>query len=83
MGDEVVVEKKAYDFAELGSKLKDAGLEVAEDAASKVAMAVLEWLEESAKISENPYDDVALVVMPKVRDFLKSQIDKIDGKPAA
>ena len=79
-----VEEKKvAYDFGALGSKLKEAGLELAEDAAGKVAMVVLEWLEESVKISDNPYDDVALIVMPKIKDFIKSQIDKIDGKPSA
>jgi len=77
---EPVAEKKAYDLKELGSKLKDAGLELAEDAAAKCVVAVLDWAAESAKISANPYDDVALIVIPKIKEYALSKVDKIDGK---
>ncbi len=80
---EAAAEKKAYDFAELGSKLKESGLELAEDAAKKCAIAVLDWVADSAKISANPYDDVALIVLPKLRSYILSQADKIDGKVEA
>lgn len=77
MGEEAV---KAYDFKELAVGLKAKGLDIAEDAAKSVAEAVLEWLEKSAKASSNPYDDMALVVLPKVKEFVLAQVDKIDGQ---
>ena len=79
MSDEVA-EKKAYDLGDLGSKLKDAGLELAEGAAKKAVVAIFEWVQESAKLSATPYDDMALVVLPKLQEFILSEVDKIDGK---
>jgi hypothetical protein len=78
-----VEEKKAYDLGVLGSKLKDAGLELAEEAAGKVVAAVIDWVSESAKLSATPYDDMALVILPKLKDFIMSEIAKIDGKEGA
>ncbi len=81
MSDEAVVEKKAYDLGELGLKLKSKGLELAEESAHLVAQSFFEWLDESAKLSQNPYDDMVLIILPKVKEFIDSQIEKIDGKP--
>ena len=38
------------------------------------------WLEASAKASKNPYDDMALVIFPKVKELILAQVDKIDGQ---
>ena len=45
---------KAYDVKELGLKLKDKGLVLAEETAEQVFECVVEWVEESAKASEMP-----------------------------
>lgn len=73
-------DKKAYDFKDLSTKLKSRGLDVAEDAARELTEAVLEWFKESAIISKNPYDDMALVVLPKIEEIIFQKIDQIDGK---
>jgi hypothetical protein len=71
---------KAYDIKVLAEKLKANGLEIAEESAKIVVKATLEWIEESAKLSATPYDDLALVVMPQVKSFIDKSIDKIDGQ---
>lgn len=71
----------AYDIKLLGEKLKAKGLDVAEEAAGVIVESVIDWLAESAQASANPYDDVALVVLPKVKEYALKQIDKIDGQP--
>jgi hypothetical protein len=71
---------KAYDIKALAEKLKANGLEIAEESAKIVVKATLEWIEESAKLSATPYDDLALVVMPQVKSFIDKAIDKIDGQ---
>lgn len=72
--------EKAYDLKELGEKLKEAGLPVAEEAAEKVVGKVFEWLKDSAVLSKNPYDDMAMFVYPKIEEFIKEKLDKIDGE---
>lgn len=71
---------KAYDIKELVSKLKAKGLDVAEDAAKHVVEASLDWVEESAKISATPYDDMGLIVLPKLKELALAAADKIDGE---
>jgi len=74
-------EKKAYDLKELGSHLKAQGLELAEDAAEKVAKAVFAWIKESAAISDNKYDDIAVsAALPKIEEEVFKLVDKIDGQ---
>lgn len=72
--------EKAYDVKDLGDKLKDKGLEMAEDAAMVVVECVLEWVEESAKKSENTYDDLMLAVLPLMKPEIMKLVDKIDKK---
>lgn len=72
--------EKAYDLKELASKLKSKGLDVAEDAAKHVVEGVVEWFEESAKLSATPYDDMALIVLPQVKKMALEAVDKIDGQ---
>lgn len=76
----VAVEKKAYDLKDLAIKLKANGLELAEESAELVVKATFEWIEESAKISAMPYDDMALIVLPHVKSFIMKAVDKIDGQ---
>jgi len=71
---------KAYDAKELVNVLKSKGLDVAEDAANILLESVFEWLEESIKLSSTPYDDMALLLLPKIKEGAAKQIDKIDGK---
>jgi hypothetical protein len=70
--------KKAYDFKELAKKLEAEGLVIAEDAAKKVIGHLFDWLEESAVASENKYDDLLVVVFPKVKAYALEQADKIN-----
>jgi vacuolar-type H+-ATPase subunit E/Vma4 len=71
---------KPYDLALLLEKLKGKGLAVAEEASEQVFESVVEWLEESAKASELPWDDFVLVLTPKLKEVVKAQLEKIDGK---
>jgi hypothetical protein len=72
--------EKAYDLKDLVGKLKDAGLDVAEDAAKGVVKSVLGWATESAKLSANKADDLAVSLLPLVEEYIQAQLDKIDGK---
>lgn len=71
---------KAYDLKALGSKLKDKGLELAEDSAGHVYQALKEWFTESAALSSNPFDDMVVPFLSQVDAVVLPQIDKIDGK---
>lgn len=71
---------KAYDVKVLVEKLKGRGLDLAEDAAMIAVEEALVWLKDSAKVSENSYDDILMAVVPMFEAEIKKQIDKIDGK---
>lgn len=74
-------EKKAYDLKELALKLKGHGLDVAEEGARGVVESLFDWLHESAPLSANPYDDmIDAAIVPKLKEFVLAQVDKIDGK---
>ena len=75
--------EKAYDVKFLLEKLKGRGLNLAEDAAKGVVEDLFLFIEESAKLSASPYDDMALIVLPKLKDMALAQIDKIDGQAGA
>lgn len=72
--------EKAYNTKVLIEELKAKGLDLSEDAAVHALDAVLAWIEKSAKLSENTYDDLLLAVLPLVKPELMKQIDKIDGQ---
>lgn len=72
--------KEAYDLKMLGDKLKENGLELAEDAAGIVYKCVKEWVKDSAVKSSTPYDNVAIIVMDQLDAVVLPQIDKIDGE---
>lgn len=71
---------KAYDAKELVKELKARGLDVAEEAAKSAAEAVLSWVEKSAVVSENKFDDLLIPVMQVAKPHVMEQLDKIDGK---
>jgi len=72
--------EKAYDLKALGEILKSKGLDLAEDAVKIIAESTFDWVEESAKLSETPYDDMGLVVLPQLKKLAFESIDKIDGQ---
>lgn len=71
---------KAYDFSALALKLKEKGLDIAEDAVKLVISESFDWVSESAKLSATPWDDMALIIMPKIKELALVEADKIDGK---
>lgn len=70
----------AYQLADLVAKVKEHGLELTEDAAKLVVGSVFDWVSESAVVSQNKVDDFAVIVLPAIKPFVFSQLDKIDGK---
>ena len=72
--------EKAYDLKLLLEELKKLGLDVAEDTAEDLFKLIMKWLKDSAVKSATPYDDIALVIIPKLEELVLAQIDKIDGK---
>ena len=72
--------EKAFDVKDLAARLKARGLDLAEEAGKIVVEEVLNWTEESVKLSENKFDDAALLVLPMVKEAALKAVDKIDGK---
>ncbi len=69
-----------YEIGDLWKKLKDQGLDLAEDATGLVYKSVMDWAEDSAKASPTPLDDLAIPFKKQVDALVLPQIDKIDGK---
>jgi hypothetical protein len=72
--------EKAYDVKDLAARLKGRGLDLAEEAAKIVIEETLVWIEESAKLSATPYDDMGLIVLPQLKKLALDAADKIDGQ---
>lgn len=71
-------EKKTYDLKKLGEKLKDKGLDIAEDSLALVVEETFDWVAESAVASENKYDDLLVGVIPAAKKVILAQVDKLD-----
>lgn len=71
---------KAYDVQELGRRLKEVGLDAAEETLVKAYPVIKQWLKESAAISKPMADDVAFSFVDQLDPIILPQIDKIDGK---
>lgn len=71
---------KPYSGKVLVEKLKESGLDVAEDAAKVVVDSVLDWVKESAQKSENKVDDVIANLIDPIKPYIDEQLDKIDGE---
>ena len=81
-GDFEVVE--AYEIKELLAQLEVNGLMVAEELAIDVVEVCLEWVIESARASENVYDDVIEMIIPLVAkplgDYIDALSDRVDSQ---
>lgn len=71
--------EKPYDLKALGERLKGRGLDLAEESVKILAEETFGFIEESAKLSATPYDDMALIVFPQIKNLVFAQVDKIDG----
>jgi len=58
--------------------LKSKGLDVAEDALAQVVEGCFDMAEVLIKKSENKFDDMALVVLPKLKQVVLDLVDKLD-----
>ena len=72
--------EKAWELKGLVEELKGKGLDLAEDAAKHAAIAVLDWVEASVKLSENKFDDLIVTFLPKAKEEVLKLADKIDGE---
>ena len=77
-------EKKAYALSLLVDKLKARGLPATEALAMEAFDGVMDYLEESAKLSDSGWfgsvDDLMAKGYPWIRNYVKKDwIDKIDG----
>jgi len=71
--------EKAYDVKALVDRLKGRGLDLAEEAGKIVIEEAFGWVEESAKLSKTPFDDMALIVLPQLKALALAAVDKVDG----
>ena len=71
--------KTAYELKGLGEMFKAQGLELLEENAKVAVEVVFAWLEESAKLSENSYDDLAVMLYPKMKELILNQAEKINA----
>ena len=71
--------QNAYDLKELAESLKQDGLKLSEQALKTVITKTFDWAKESAKLSATPFDDIAVPVLEKVRDYALEKVDQVDG----
>lgn len=72
--------EKPFEIKALVAKLKDKGLDVAEEGAKLIVESTLDWVQESVLLSPNKVDDFAAVIIPAVKPFVMKALDKIDQK---
>jgi len=72
--------EKPFDLKYLGEKMKEAGLDIAEESLGKGAVVFFDFLDESAKLSQNMVVKLVASLLPEARKAVLEQIDKIDGK---
>jgi hypothetical protein len=70
--------EKAYDLKLLGEELKNEGLEIAEESLKIVIEAMFKFLEKSALLSETPYDNMAVMLYPKIKELILKEVEKIN-----
>jgi hypothetical protein len=70
--------EKAYDLPSLVSAIKAQGIEVTEELAKSITIAVIAWLDESASVSPTPYDDMLKVLYPVIKEKLLALEEKIN-----
>jgi hypothetical protein len=70
--------EKAYDLQGLLNELKGQGLEMAEESAKIMVLSVFNWIEASAKLSPNPYDDFFMMARPQLMQVIGPALEKIN-----
>ena len=70
--------EKAYDLKLLGEELKNEGLEIAEESLKIVVEAMFKFLEKSAVLSETPYDNMAVMLYPQIKELILSKVEDIN-----
>lgn len=70
--------EKAYDLKELAVILKGNGLELLEESSKIIFDSVMDWIEESAKVSPTPYDDLIALVSPQIRKIVNEKLEEIN-----
>lgn len=71
--------EKAYELSGLLVKLKDRGLDMAEEGVKIFIEEFFSFMDESAKLSATPLDNVAAALYPELKKFLIEKADSIDG----
>lgn len=74
MSDKAEMKKEILD------SLKARGLDVAEEALAELIEGVFDVAEMLIVKSENKFDDMALVVLPKLKELALKALDKLDGE---
>ena len=69
--------EKEWDLKILLKELETYGLVVVEESIVKVIEICLQWVKESAELSENPYDDVIGVIIPVIMQPLNKLVNGI------
>jgi hypothetical protein len=72
--------EKAYDIKAYLEKLKGLGLNVGEELAKQLFICTLDWVSESAKLSNNPVDDFIIAAVAPMKETILKLVDKIDGQ---
>ena len=70
--------EKAYDPKGLIEEVKGEGLELAEESVKAFTKGFFAWLKKSAELSDNPYDDMAAFVYPKIESFALGHAENIN-----
>lgn len=65
---------------DLKDKLKEKGLDFAEEQVKSIVEGVFDFIEFTVKESENKYDDAVVAFLPLLKNLLLEQVDKIDGE---
>jgi hypothetical protein len=68
---------KAYDLKVFGERLKNKGLIEGEDLAVGIYAEAAKWIQESAVLSKNPWDDIGAPFLSSVKGPIVESIDKI------
>lgn len=74
--------EKAYDLKVLAKRLEDKGLKNAEALAGDIYITTRDWAKESAHLSPNPWDDMAVPFYKQLDEVILPQIDAIYNKKA-
>ena len=71
--------EKAYDVKALVAKCQEKGGPEAEKLAKANFEAIIEWVLESAPVSENKVDDVLVLGIAALKPLVMAALDQIDG----